>query len=86
MAKNHRKRRNSFFSRLFKKALLATAVVALSAAVIVGFWLLSELGPKEVDYSNMELEPLRIKACVAQLALVLSAAQLDHGKACAFTK
>lgn len=57
MAKNHRKRRNSFFSRLFKKALLATAVVALSAAVIVGFWLLSELGPKEVDYSNMELEP-----------------------------
>lgn len=57
MAKKFRKRNSHPFSRFIKKASYIIALIALACGVIFGFWFLSEVGPREVDYTNLEIEP-----------------------------
>ena len=51
--KSSRKRLSHEISGL-KKYLLALLIVGLAAGVLVGFWFLSQLGPRNVDFRDFK--------------------------------
>ena len=56
MANRYRKRNTSPLWRFLKKALFVISLLLLASGVIFGFWLLSEIGPRDVDYAELELQ------------------------------
>ncbi len=55
MSKSRKRRRFSHESSPLRSFIKFLAVVVLALAILLGFWFLSQMGPKSVDYRTLEL-------------------------------
>ena len=59
------RKRNSHETSGMKKFFIGLLLVLFAAAILGGFWLLSQMGPKDVDFRNLNLNveiPESVKA------------------------
>lgn len=77
MPKKPFQRRSISRRSLIKKILFSTLLFISAAGIIAGFWVLSILGPKKVDYSNLELAPIDTEAIQRLDALLETSLELE---------